>query len=80
MKKIIILIEGLIYIFIIYLFIFLNFRYLRSLFGRPEIGENGIIGYAQYFGYPLYFETILFAIFILAPIVIFYILSKTRKY
>ena len=75
-----ILIEGLFYIAIIYLMILLSFRQLRSLFSPPKITENEIIGYAQYFRYPLYFETIIFFIFILSPIIVFFILSKNKKY
>lgn len=75
-----ILIEGVFYISIIYLIILLNFRQLRLLFKPPEITENGIVGYAHYFGYPLYFETIIFFVFILSPIVVFFILSRIRMY
>jgi len=75
-----ILIEGFSYISIIYLIILLSFRQLRSLFSSPKITEHGIVAYAQYFKYPLYFETILFFVFILSPIVVFFILSKVRKH
>ena len=79
-KKFKILIEGLFYISIIYSIILLNFRQLRYSFSPPKTTENEIIGYAQYFGYPLYFETIIFFVFILSPIVVFFGLSKIRKY
>ena len=75
-----ILLEGLFYISIIYLIILLNFRQLRSLFGSPKITGDGIVGYAHYFGYPLYFEIIIFFVFILSPIVVFFVLSKIRRY
>lgn len=75
-----ILVEGVFYSFLIYLIILINFRKLRSLFPSPQIGKEGIVGYPQYFGYPLYFETIVFFIFILSPVVVFFFLSKIRKY
>ena len=75
-----IVIEGLFYISIIYLAILLSFRQLRSLFRPVKITEDDIVGYAQYFGHPLYFETIIFFVFILSPILVFFILSKIRKY
>lgn len=78
-QRVKILLEGLIYISAIYLIILLNFRPLRSLFNPPRIEEGNIIGYAQYFGYSLYFETIVFYIFIFSPVLVFYILSKIRK-
>lgn len=79
-QKLKILIEGIFYISIIYLIILLNFRQLRSLFSTPKITQGEIVGYAQYFGYSLYFETIIFFIFILSPIIVFFVLSKIRKY
>lgn len=78
--KIKILLEGLIYVGVIYLAILLNFRKLRSLFPSSKTNGDGIIGYAQYFGYSMYFETILFFVFVFSPVVIFFILSKIRKY
>lgn len=79
-QKLKVLIEGFLYIAIIYLIILVSFRQLRSLFSPSKVIEGEIVGYAQYFGYPLYFETIIFFIFILSPIIIFFILSKIRKY
>lgn len=60
--------------------IFATFRYIRSLFYPPEILEEKIVGYAQYFGYPFYFDTLLFFIFVLTPIApLFYILFKKKN-
>lgn len=75
-----ILIEGIIYTLTIYLILLFNFRPLRSLFNPQRTTKGEIIGYAQYFGYSLYFETIIFYIFIFSPLLVFFILSKIRKY
>jgi len=72
--------EVFLYLYIIYSIILLNFRQLRSLFNPPKVTEGEIVGYAQYFGHSLYFETIIFFVFILSPIVVFFVLSKIRKY
>lgn len=79
-KRVKILIEGLIYISTIYLIILLNFRSLRLLINPQQNAKSDIVGYAQYFGYSLYFETIIFYIFIFSPLLVFFVLSKIRKY
>lgn len=38
----------------------LFFRSLRSYFPIPPIGSEKIVGFAQYNGYPLFFDTFLF--------------------
>lgn len=43
-----------------YLIVFILFRNIRALFPPPEIYSNKIVGYSQYFGYPFYFDNILF--------------------
>jgi len=79
-NKLKILIEGISYVLTVYLIILLTFRQLRFLFSHPKVGEGEIVGYAQYFGYPMYFETALFFVFIFTPIIVFFALSKIRKY
>ncbi|MCL5438471.1 MAG: hypothetical protein M1268_00595 [Patescibacteria group bacterium] len=54
----------------------LGFKKTRSLFPPPEIGNDKLIGFSQYFGYPFYFDTIFFFMLILIPICIFVILYK----
>jgi hypothetical protein len=79
-KKTWVLIEGISYLTIIYIIILVSFRYVRSSLAIDSKNiQADIVGYSQYFGYPLYFETIIFFIFVLSPIVVFYILSKIRK-
>lgn len=59
--------ELFIYVTLIAGAIFFTFRFFRSLFNIPKINEDKIIGYAQYFGYPFHFDTLLFFIFIMIP-------------
>ena len=65
--------------FILSLLIFISFRVLRKMFPLPEINQEKIVGYSQYYGYPLYFETILFFTFLLLPIVTFILCKKIFK-
>ena len=74
-----IVVEGTFYTLIVYAIILLNFRQLRSFFSPPKAIEGDIVGFAQYYGYSLYFETIIFLVFVLSPIVVFFILSGVRK-
>jgi hypothetical protein len=63
---------------IILLFIIaVSFRHLRDIFPKPHIDNATSIGYAQYFGYPLYLDNYIFWIFIATPILVTYI--ATRK-
>ena len=65
--------------FILSLLIFISFRVLRKMFPLPEINQEKIVGYSQYYGYPLYFDTILFFTFLLLPIVTFILCKKIFK-
>lgn len=48
-------------------FEFATFRQTRIMFGPPRIGEEKIIGWAQYRGYPLYYESFIFAVLVSLP-------------
>lgn len=74
-----ILLEVFIHFTLIIGTIFFTFRYFRSLFYPPKIAENKIVGYAQYFGYPLYFDTLLFFFFIMMPALMFFYILFRRK-
>ena len=54
-------------------------RPVRSLFPLPEIGSDKIIGYSQYFGYPLSFDTLYFSILILVPLLVVFCTSLFKK-
>lgn len=74
--RILILFVGL---FVLLLILFLtNFRTVRDSI-PPEIGEHKIVGYAQYFGYPLYLDTFVFFAFILYPILFFTLFKCLKK-
>ena len=47
-------------------------RDIRSLFPLPIIDETKSVGYAQYFGYPIYFDTLAFNFFFLSPLVLMF--------
>ena len=50
----------------------LLFRTLRDLLPDPELKGDTSIGYAQYFGYPLYLDTFLFFLLLLLPVIYFF--------
>lgn len=60
--------------------ILLFFRQIRDLFPAPEIEENKIIGYSQYFGYPFYFDTFIFFLIIFSIPIIILFFNSIRKY
>ncbi len=59
--------------------IIISFRKIRDLFPAPEISNSKIIGYAQFTGYPLYFDTFIFFLVMLSPIVICIIIQKINR-
>ncbi|MDO8621275.1 MAG: hypothetical protein Q7R31_03260 [Candidatus Levybacteria bacterium] len=72
-------IKFVIYLGLFDLTLFLSFRFLRTLFPLPEILGNKIIGYAQYFGYPIYFDNLVFIILFFIPALIFLILFNKKR-
>ena len=67
-------------IFLLEIFLILVFfRKLRSIFPPPPIEKSGIVGFAQYFGYPFYFETIVFLVVVISPFVIVSIIKYLKK-
>lgn len=58
--------------------VFLTYRRLRLFFPKPEMKDA--IGYSQYFGYPLYFDNVIFFIIVLSPVFAFLIKKIIRKY
>ncbi|GEM_PF-3603007 len=53
---------------------------VRNMFPLPRIENEHIVGFAQYEGYPLYFETWLFILFLLTPIALSFLLFVYLKY
>lgn len=62
----------------VYAVLGVGFRHLRDLFPKPE-STGEIIGFAQYFGYPLFFDNVLFWILIITPVAAYFIL-KSKLY
>lgn len=61
------------------LVLLLGFKKLRALVPPPQISDGKLVGFAQYFGYPLYFDTAFFFALILVPFVTFVIFYKKNK-
>lgn len=68
-----------VFILLILASVVLSFRTLRDLLPNPKIGVDTSIGYAQYFGYPLYLDSMIFFIIVFSP-VIYFIFLKLLKY
>lgn len=52
----------------------------REMSPLPQIGEEHIVGFSQYEGYPLYFEMWLFIIFLLILIILSFLLFTYFKH
>ncbi|GEM_PF-3098869 len=66
---------------ILNLVLLLGFKKIRSYISPPEIGRDGLVGFAQYFGYPFYFDTLIFFFMIFVPILTFialYVFNKNK--
>ena len=57
----------------------LSFRKLRDIMPDPAVNAETSIGYAQYFGYPMYLDTIIFFILILSPVLFFTPIKLVQK-
>jgi hypothetical protein len=56
-------------------FLMLGFKKIRAFFPPPEIANEKLVGFAQYFGYPFYFDSIVFLLVVLLPILMLFIFS-----
>lgn len=57
----------------------LTFKKIRNLFPVPEINDDKLVGFSQYYGYPFYFDTIFFFIIIFLPVLIFIFIYRLSK-
>lgn len=57
----------------------LIFRKIRALFGTPMIGDSKLVGFAQYFGYPLFYDTLLFLFIVAVPVLVIFALFLKGK-
>ncbi len=62
-----------------YLIIFLSFEQIRNLFPPASSANNTIISYAQFFGYPMYFDQLFFFALVLVPSLSYILLMKLRS-
>lgn len=53
------------------------FRDIRSYFPKPGLVGEEVIGFVNYFGYPLYFDLVLFFTIIFSPLMITILLKKS---
>lgn len=79
-KSIVYCIELVGYFFLINIVILLTFRQARALFPIPEIGSLNIVSYAQFNGYPLYFDNLLFFLLLLSPVIAYFFSCLRRRY
>lgn len=49
--------------------LFVTFRELRLFFPPAKITDAKVIGFSHYFGYPFYFDTIIFFLLFLSPVI-----------
>ncbi len=59
-------------------FVFTFIQEIIDFFPKPHIGQERIIGYAQYFGYPLFAEPVVVLGFLGIPLIIFAVASRNR--
>jgi len=74
-----IFIEGAIYFFIFGMVFIFSFKSIRGFMYPPEIGKEKIVGFAHYFGYPFYFDTIVFFVFIFSPVIVAFLILLRKK-
>lgn len=72
------LIQIVIFSLILIFSAFVLYKKMRGLFPPPQIGSEKLVGFAQYFGYPIYFDTIFFFLIVSIPLIVTIIL-KIRK-
>ncbi len=64
---------------ILYLVMWFIFRYVRNYFPKPGLKDSNIVGFAQYFGYPLYFDIFLFCFIIFTPLVSYFLIKLIKR-
>lgn len=77
--KLKLLLEVLLYSVILLLIFFILFRPIRDIVVAPRIGEQKIVGYSHYIGYPFFIDTILFFVLMSIPIASCFIVLLRKK-
>jgi len=75
-----VVIKTIIFSALIILFIFIGFKKIRMFFPPPEITSEKLVGFTQYFGYLIYFDSIIFLLIIFLPVVILFIFSFKKLF
>ncbi len=57
-------------VFLLEVLILFSVRPVRDYFDGPDIASKKIVGYTQYFQYPMYFDYFFFMCLVLAPIAV----------
>lgn len=65
-----IILKTLFYLFCTLILLFLIFKKIRAVLPIPMINNDKLVGYAQYYGYPIYFDTVFFFLIIILPVII----------
>lgn len=77
----IIILKSIFFSLILLIVLFITFKKISALFPIPMIGNDKLVGFPQYYGYPLYFDTQFFFFIIFLPILIllFFYFWERRK-
>lgn len=67
------------FLFLFIISFVLLFRKLRDALPPTEIGAQKIVGYAQYFGYPLSLDAMIFFLFISVPVIVAIVMKMKSK-
>jgi len=69
-KNVLLFLIGLLAYFLTIVMTIPLIKTVRAFFTGPLVGDQKIVGYSQYFGYPFYFESYLFTAYIFLPLII----------
>ncbi len=61
---------------ILYLLLFISFRKIRDYFPSPQTEGNEVVGFANYFNYPIYFDYFLFLVIIIIPFLSYFLIKR----
>ena len=77
----IIILKSIFFSLIILIVLIITFKKIRTLFPIPMINNDELVGFPQYYGYPLYFDTVFFFFIIFLPLLIllFFYFWEKRK-
>lgn len=65
---------------VVIFFIMAAFKKIRAVFPPPEITKDKLVGFTHYFGYPIYFDNMIFLLIIFLPVVILFIFSFKKLF